>query len=303
MWGTVTAPQAASLVGLLRQQRRSCTLVATCGGRVPVHTLLLALHSPLLAEVLEELDEQAISLPLTLHTLTQLVSSMYGDRGGVDREVEEAASWLGISLDGLKVGKKEVDVVKMEEVNEHSSDEGGWNFKGGVAWSKKRARQQTDFKENIVPAQKAEVSPNPKLEVDYEDFDSSYDMVEDNLDDGDYMPNNQSNVDVAPKKKKRGRPRKVPKLDEDDSDDDTMSHNKTLKTFKCDYCEKMFSTERIKKGHMLRKHNIDIVCDQCGDTFINGKSYRKHMSRKDHLNVPQESKEYICNMCGRRKTH
>ena len=274
--------------------------MATCGGRVPVHTLLLALHSPLLAEVLEELEEQAISLPLPLHTITRLVSIMYGERGRVDREVEEAASWLAINMNGLKVGKEEVDAVKMEELSGQSSDEGGWDFKGGVAWSKKRASPQTDFQENIVPAQKAEVSPNPKLEVNYEEFDDNFDMVEDNYDDDDYVPNNESSVDEAPKKKKRGRPRKVP--NDDDSDDDTMSRKKIIKTFKCDHCDKMFSTVSIKKGHMFRKHNIDIVCDQCGDTFVDGKSYRKHMSRKDHLAVLPDPQEYICTVCGDKRT-
>ena len=84
MWVGPTRVQARSVIGQIqRQGRRECLLVSSeCGGRVRTHSLLLSLHSPLLAPLLGELGEQAaiqaISLPLTLQQIRGLVSLLAG---------------------------------------------------------------------------------------------------------------------------------------------------------------------------------------------------------------------------------
>ena len=99
MWGPATALHAQSLVSLLQRGVPDSSLVSSlCGGRVSTHSLLLAIHSPLLAGLLGQVGEGrvGITLPLPLVTLRGMVALLQGEGGGVTREVEEAAADLGI---------------------------------------------------------------------------------------------------------------------------------------------------------------------------------------------------------------
>ena len=118
MWATPTEAQARSVVGQIQKQgQKDCVLVSSeCGGRVSSYSLLLSLHSPFLASLLEELGEgrvtQGITLPLTLPAIRGLVKFLEGEGAVLDwsstavkevtgQVVQEAAYLLGIHLQGL----------------------------------------------------------------------------------------------------------------------------------------------------------------------------------------------------------
>ena len=152
MWIKPTAAQARSVVSQLhRKGRGDCVLVSSqCGGQVACHSLLVSLHSPLLAELLEEGDSpwglplgeggqvQGLTLPLTLPAIQGLVKLLEGgdwSTAPVKELVKEAAELLGIHLEGLEgdhalnIGKlfplqtrNETD-IKMEPEEEVESTE------------------------------------------------------------------------------------------------------------------------------------------------------------------------------------
>ena len=74
-----------------------------------VHSLLLALHSPLLARLLLEVGvgEKGVSLPLPLPDIKLLVASLQGEEVGEGRQ--EVADLLGI------VWRGEQDKNKMQD--------------------------------------------------------------------------------------------------------------------------------------------------------------------------------------------
>ena len=95
MWLEPTAGQARAVVSLVTGQPEDTVLVASCGGRVAAHRVLLALHSPLLAGLLEEAGEGAgLSLPLPLPALRGLLGVLEGEEAGARGEVAAAMRWL-----------------------------------------------------------------------------------------------------------------------------------------------------------------------------------------------------------------
>ena len=86
-------------MSLIQRSLPDCLLVSSqCGGHVSTHSLLLALHSPLMAGLLEQVEEGVlgVTLPLPLLTLRGLVALLQGEAGEVLQEVKEAAAALGM---------------------------------------------------------------------------------------------------------------------------------------------------------------------------------------------------------------
>ena len=106
MLGSLPALHAAAVTSLVLQGAKDCVLVSSCGGRLGIQSLLLALHSPLLASLLGQ-GEGGISLPLPLPAIKAMVSFLQSqgeqEEGkhlspGVQEEVEEGLALLGISV-------------------------------------------------------------------------------------------------------------------------------------------------------------------------------------------------------------
>ena len=91
------SPSHPSSLARLLQGREDCVLVSSCGGRVRVHSLLLALHSPLLARLLLEVGEgeRGVSLPLSLQHIRQLVAGLQGGEGGQEGKDLLDMVWRG----------------------------------------------------------------------------------------------------------------------------------------------------------------------------------------------------------------
>ena len=134
MWEGMTRVHQKSLTALFAQRSKDLLLVGECGGRVKVHSHLLALHSPLAAGLLEEVggggEGCAISLPLPLASLTSLASLLQG-RQHVGDEVGAAVQLLGIpSCQDRAVGSLK-NRVKMENNSSGEDDAGNSLWLGG----------------------------------------------------------------------------------------------------------------------------------------------------------------------------
>ena len=103
MPGPLNPSHAAALVSLAASTARDCVLVSSCGARLEVPGLLLALHSPLLAPLLGQ-GKKGISLPLSLSVVRSLVSLLQGGEleeleleEGLQEGIKEAETLLGIT--------------------------------------------------------------------------------------------------------------------------------------------------------------------------------------------------------------
>ena len=163
MWPAAAPAQADQVVSLLRQGGAAdCTLVAPCGGRVAVHGLLLALHSPLLAALLQPGRGQAVSIPASFSSLTSLVSFMYGEGVEYCQEFREVANMLGVSINddtsSVKVDGKEDNAqlngalgngfknIKIEVDTEYNAlvEETEDNGNHDVSWEPAKKRNKID---------------------------------------------------------------------------------------------------------------------------------------------------------------
>ena len=135
MWELKKAERQRSITSLLNREPKDLVLLSKDGGRVAIQSLLVALHSPLLAELLLETGlGTAISLPFPLSALSSLADVLQdrqGDhddgadvlqdkQGGHDDGVDclqDVAFSLGISLRAVtsKLVKREVQSDRDEE--------------------------------------------------------------------------------------------------------------------------------------------------------------------------------------------
>ena len=99
MWGASNCEEVARVVSLVQLQPFDLVLVSSCGARLGVQGLLLALHSPLIATLLQQGGrEGGLSLPMPLPTVRGVLAYMQGQGGLEDEEeVGEAAHLMGIS--------------------------------------------------------------------------------------------------------------------------------------------------------------------------------------------------------------
>ena len=101
MQGPLAPGHAAAVLDLLLQGPPDCVLVSPCGGRVEVASLLLAIHSPVMATLLKQ-GGKGISLPFPINEIMSIVRLLQG----LDEEQEvqeEVAQLLGITFSEKKV--------------------------------------------------------------------------------------------------------------------------------------------------------------------------------------------------------
>ena len=134
MWGAGAPLHARSIVSLIQLGLPDCTLVSSqCGGQVSCHSLLLALHSSLLAGLLQEAEGRrpeagllgqgavGLTLPLPLNTIKGLVAFLQGKAGEVKEEVKEAVDFLGLGVEE-ECSLVSVDTLE-EELLSYSEDD------------------------------------------------------------------------------------------------------------------------------------------------------------------------------------
>ena len=122
MWELIQAEHRGALTALVNLEPKDLVLVSKDGDRVSVHSLLLALLSPLVAEMLSNAGmKTAISLPFPLSSLSALASMLQGRKGEENFEdLKEVAECLGISLQTIpsSLVKKEVQSSDNDDVQD-----------------------------------------------------------------------------------------------------------------------------------------------------------------------------------------
>jgi len=289
MWGPPTAQQVRGVLRVVKQQPRDSLLVAACGGRLSAHSLLLALHSPILADLLGEEGRQAVSLPLDMDTVTSLVTFMYGGKVDWGWEVEEAARWLGMAVKDQGLKMEVMESADEEEEDKFFREREGDHVK----------MEDHEAKHALTKSYSVKSSPQKRkaFELSSEDDDSS----DEDEEDPDYFEpssdnmksglNNQCSTDAP--KKKRGRPRKS----EEEKAKRKLTQNKSNPEYKfpCNFdgCEYRLSTILFLNRHKLLRHDEPMVCEECGMEFLKCKIYLAHKQN--------EHPAWTCEECGEKK--
>ena len=148
-----------SVSNLMSRGPTDLVLVSDCGAKVASHSLLIALNSPKMAQLLSETETNtAISLPFPISIVSALASALISRQKGKGVEgLEEAAAFLGIQIkveakEGFKVEETfEEEQVHMEyedgEVKEEAAAEESKNEKPSDG-GEDPVKHQTDFKKH-----------------------------------------------------------------------------------------------------------------------------------------------------------
>ena len=240
MWVISTPHHQQVITSLIGKLSKDLILVGKCGGRVACHSLLLALSSPMMAEMLAEVGEKTtISLPFPLPSLSALACILQGRQVGERvAGLEEAAASLGISL-------KPGELVKMEVPSGEEDHANDWEAK------------EEDFvkeeppEKKVVPIKKAKPRPQKRKPIESSSDESS----DDDTNDPDFWDTTErvglreSNGHASPNSRGRGRgrPRKE------------ASASRQMKSvdseFGCDHCYTRFQTHYCLIRHRLTKHD------------------------------------------------
>ena len=290
MWAALSPGQAECVVSLVQGHSPDTTLVSSlCGGQVSSHSLLLALHSPLLAKLLSERGPgpQAVTLPFTLSVMTMLVDIVQGgeeiERNG---EVVEAAELLGIILLGSKVNKYFIK-------NSYSGDINPETVSGKISADdkKKKVKNTEEINQVLMGKTAIKLELNKGLEITTNETSDDNDLLLtdifaqlsktqkhadiDNSGDGhigsskDYPHFFNGVPDEIPNSKIIGTPKLKKQI--------IPGKSEILGRFLCDHCSLSFKTHVALKRHVLKKHGNPICCQQCGEEFSEVGRYKKHI--------------------------
>ena len=293
MLGPLSPPHSSAVSSLILQGERDCLLVSSCGVPVAVQSLLLALHSPILASLLGEVGhgERGVSLPLSLSQVRGLVELLQGQGRPAGREEVEAAQLLGLGLS--------VDMdISMETSGNDEEDKQLLKYKRKVKQAQKEKCETVEKEAILVVTPEQEGTSQETTEllrmVDSEDLDKTEDTswleltnLADSSDDGEDSDVGSKvkckEVETKMKKKnnksngrrfKNGRPKKSLKN----------------KGFPCEYCIDSFKTSNFLMRHILSEHDKPIKCDKCDVTFSEIIPFKNHIKKIHSI--------HICNICG-----
>ena len=237
-----------------------------CGGQVATHSLLLALHSPLLARLLAQAGtaDHALTLPFTLQVIRGLVDLMEGEKNVDEGEkVMEAAGFLSMFGDQSKVvtnikAKENWNDIKKEVLQ-------GDSYLNDIALETEKGKVIKELKK----AQRSQTAlgiTTKKTLIKTESYKSRVNL---------YLSSNTTEG-IAKKRIKKLKSRsKVSKLIEQE--------------FPCDNCSFSLKTQIALNRHMNKKHDIPLPCLKCNEQFEKSLEYKMHM-KVNHIS-------YDCKIC------
>ena len=301
MWAVPSGPLTRCVMSLLRSQRQDTELVSSlCGGRVVTHSLLLALHSPLLARLLETgAGTHGLTLPFTVQVIESLVKMIQGQEDNQQDEVREAAVLLSMSLQENK---------KTEEIWEDVLSE---TFSGSNSEYERDQEQIKNAKNLQFTTLKIEGIPvGARIQafdkIEEENNDNNGDKMDVKSESNKRPTNELKNSDSDFFNEYDNEPDFSDELQADDRNFRMSARDrnplvrkgsrasKTLEfNFPCDDCRVVLQTKNGLKRHQLRKHGIILPCEKCDETFKDKKYFKKHM-KTNHLS-------HICTICGEKK--
>ena len=252
---------AAALVSLAASTARDCVLVSSCGARLDVPGLLLALHSPFLAPLLGQC-QKGVSLPLSLQVVRGLLSLLEGGeiQEGISKGIKEAAALIGITevLQG-RTGDVKLEihtkVTKHMEVK-HDMEKEGVHIKNNIAMQetdelldissdqKRGINMHQYFKENNWKVMAAEILGNTASDA----------MTTGNENSENKYPNNKSKPAI--KRKRRIKKKKYKSYNQ-------RSKSKIPRKFPCDKCSFSYELKYVLMKHQNIDHNFLYKCEEC----------------------------------------
>ena len=281
-----------ALTCLFSHGPKDLLLLGECGGRVKVHSHLLALHSPLVASLLEEVGGEgcAISLPLPLASLASLASMLQG-RHQVGEEVEAAAQLLGISAGQDRVGSSLKNSVKVENNSSEEEEDAGNSWLGGNGsfWEeneeigKMESEDAMEEKVDVLHQRRNSsktIKRKPKKKLVVKKFsDTSSDSESDSNDnDPDFLEARKDKNGSTNKKQKKSP---------------TWKPEPIKGEFECDLCALSFKKPGFLMRHKLQKHEIPMVCEECSKEFSLLADFNSHMKESHPF--------HTCDICGIKK--
>ena len=276
MWENLTKQHQRSLTSLHGGGAKDLLLVGDCGGRVGTHRLLLALRSPLVADLLLDVGDvgAAISLPFPLSSISALADAMQGRQGdGKNQEFQDVADCLGFVLNSEERFKME----SLSDVDQPDDDFWESATNGDVK------HEENEHKEYLSRTKLCEnIKEKQNIERDYDDGGSSDLSSGDEDNDPNFVKDIPSpakaSTDHNISKRGRGRPRKGAKI---------------KKELPCDHCDRQFKNPRLLLKHRLEKHEISISCDSCENQYTQWEDYKKHLG--------EAHPSHTCDICGVKK--
>ena len=296
MWAEPTLGQSQDVVDLIERQGKSdCVLVSSvCGGQVASHTLLLSLHSPLLATFFREHTWwQGVTLPLALPVIRGLVGLLHGKgavKGVTEQEVKEAADLLAIPWQGLRGTfdenltnvKLNLDNVKMNLKYVKVNINSGKNKVQTLSVPKEIVNDGHKKTHKVGPM-KTKVEPKIK----YEEYDDRDDCLDSGPAEVDYKhefhgEDTKSKHAVIARKLKG----KITKLKKKD----VKIGKSANKEFPCDECKIGYNSNLFLMKHKLKAHAKDMKCEKCTAEFTDYHQFKKH--------AMENHPTFTCPVCG-----
>ena len=300
MLGSATTLHAQSLVSLVRHGVPDSSLVSSqCGGRVDTYSLLLAIHSPLLAELLVQVGDGVvgITLPLPLVTLRGLVALLQGEDEKVTKEMKEAADALGI------VRQKEGEEIPIDRPNWEDGPEPNVRFKESKEYTYKSLNisEERILKKEEGKADSKEYAPlsnedTRQTEKNQKYFRRKYTEFKEE----DINGSQPSRAQVCCNKcsKKFTNKYYIKKHT-------TAVHEKQEMSATCSNCSKQVSIisisshEKIcrmsakEKEEYNKRYDKQLQCFDCEKTFMNLSKLNRHKE-----SIHSRDKNYRCQYCG-----
>ena len=292
MQGPLLPSHAAALVSLAASTARDCVLVSSCGARLEVPGILLALHSPLLAPLLGQ-GQKGVSLPLSLQVVRGLLSLLEGGeiKEWIRKEIKEAAALIGITevLQGrTRDVKLEIHtMVKKHMEIKHDMGEEGVHLKNNIAMQeegelldingdqKRGSNSYPYFKADNLKMMAAEVLGNTSSDA----------MTTGNENSENEYPNNKSKP--ATQTNRQIKKKKYKSYNQ-------SNKSKITGKFPCDLCSFCYESKFGLMKHKNTDHNVLYKCEECFLEFLEGVAYKCHI-KKNHPT-------YVCSTCGVKKS-
>ena len=267
-----------SLLRLLRQLEPDLALVGELGSRVKVHSNLIALLSPVVAELLAtNPGSECISLPVSLPALLAFHAIyVLGSREELSAEQVELARDVSELLQVEPLHLETTKISKSEDVPEAFS-------KIIVRLDARKVKTKSEIKDEVG---------NPLPSVDHlQEIKVRVPNVKGHqMGKRSYNKNGSKGPFVC---------EKCPKICESRGAFDKHKISHLEKVVPCKQCNTRFRTNSLMQWHKKRKHSQGHVCTKCGDIF---KYLEKHMKGSMCGLGEKPLEKHLCNLCSKKFT-